>query len=144
MEAIGVPVTSIRAIKDIYIGEVRERWGGDSVHFLVEVGLHQGSTHSSFLFTLVMDELTRYIQGEVPCCMLFADDIVLIDETRDGINTRLEVWTVESKSFKLSRTKTKYLECKFSDVTWEDDIEVRLDTQVISKRESFKYLGFII
>ncbi|XP_070014490.1 uncharacterized protein [Nicotiana sylvestris] len=78
--------------------------------------------------------------------MLFADDIVLIDETRCGINWRLEVWrqALESKGFKLSRTKTEYVECKFSDVTGEADVEVRLDSQVILKRESFKYLGSII
>ncbi|XP_070050633.1 uncharacterized protein [Nicotiana tomentosiformis] len=93
-----------------------------------------------------MDVLSRHIQGEVPWCMLFVDDIVLIDETRSGINARLEVWrkTLESKGFKLSRTKTEYLECKFSDGTHDADVEVKLDAQVIPKRASFKYLGSII
>ncbi|XP_070002243.1 uncharacterized protein [Nicotiana sylvestris] len=93
-----------------------------------------------------MDSLIRHIQGEVPWCLLFADDIVLIDETRGGVNERLEIWrhTLESKGFKLIRTKTEYLECKFSGVTQEADGDVKLDTQVISRRESFKYLGSII
>nr|XP_009761203.1 PREDICTED: uncharacterized protein LOC104213402 [Nicotiana sylvestris] len=71
---------------------------------------------------------------------------VLIDERRGGVNGRLEVWrqTLEYKGFKLSRTKTEYAECKFSNVTGEADVEVRLDSQVILKRESFKYLGSII
>ena len=49
--------------------------------------------------------------------MLFADDIVLIDESRQGVNDKLEVWrqTLESKGFRLSRSKMEYLECKFSD-----------------------------
>ncbi|XP_070045287.1 uncharacterized protein [Nicotiana tomentosiformis] len=78
--------------------------------------------------------------------MLFADDIVLIDETCSGVNARLEVWrqALESKGFKLSRTKTEYLECKFSDGTHDVDVEVKLDAQVIPKRASFKYLGSII
>ncbi|KAG5581194.1 hypothetical protein H5410_051821 [Solanum commersonii] len=48
-----------------------------------------------------MDELTRSIQEKVPWCMLFAGDIVLIDETQDRVNARLEVWrqTMESKGF---------------------------------------------
>ncbi len=58
-----------------------------------------------------MDVLTRSIQGEVPWCMLFVDDIVLIDESRQGVNDKLEVWrqTLESKGFRLSRNKMEYL-----------------------------------
>ncbi|XP_019238156.1 PREDICTED: uncharacterized protein LOC109218258 [Nicotiana attenuata] len=119
---------------------------GDSEHFLVITGLHQGSAHRSFLFALVMDALTHHIQWEVPWCILFGDDVVLIDEKQSSVNESLEIWrqTLEAKGFKLSRTKTKYLECKFSDKSGETDIDVRLDSQVIPKRGSFKYLGSII
>ncbi|XP_070045018.1 uncharacterized protein [Nicotiana tomentosiformis] len=108
--------------------------------------LHQGSALSSFLFAMAMDVLTQHIQGEVPWCMLFADDIVLIDEIRSRLNAKVEVWrqTLESKGFKLSRTKTEYLDCKFSDSTHEAKVDVKLDTQVIPKNDSFKYLGFVI
>ncbi|XP_019263287.1 PREDICTED: bet1-like protein At4g14600 [Nicotiana attenuata] len=37
----------------------------------------------------VKNNMTHHIQGEVPWCMLFADDIVLIDETRGGVDGRL-------------------------------------------------------
>nr|XP_009797521.1 PREDICTED: uncharacterized protein LOC104243936 [Nicotiana sylvestris] len=115
------------AIKDVYNGaKTRVRTvEGDSEPFLVVMGLYQGSALSPFVFALAMDALTHHIQGEVPWCMLFADDIVLIDEMRGGVNERLEEWrqTLESKDFKLSRTKTEYLECKFSDVSGEADVE---------------------
>jgi len=49
--------------------------------------------------------------------MLFVDDIALIDETMNGINSKLEQlrYTLESRGFKLSRSKTKYLRCGFSE-----------------------------
>ena len=39
--------------------------------------------------------------------MLFADDIVLVDETKEGVKTKLELWrnNLEFKEFKLSRRK---------------------------------------
>ena len=36
-----------------------------------------------------MDESTIYIQEEVLWYMLFVDDIVLVDESRDGVNASL-------------------------------------------------------
>ena len=92
-----------------------------------------------------MDVLTRRIQGEVLWCMFFADDVVLIDETR-GVNDKLEVWrqTLESKGFRLSRSKTEYLECKFNNVRLENEVVVKFESQVVCKRDSFKYLGSVI
>ena len=48
--------------------------------------------------------------------MLFADDVVLVDESSVGVNRKLQLWrrTLESKGFRLSRTKTEYMMCDFS------------------------------
>ena len=58
----------IRVIKDMYEGgRTRVRTPGEvSNDFAVSMGLHKGSALSSFPFTLVLDELTRGIQDEVP------------------------------------------------------------------------------
>lgn len=74
--------------------------------------------------------------------MLFSYDIVLSNEMRGRVNMSLEVWrkSLEPNGFKLTRTKTEYLEHKFSDLSHVAYMDVRLDTQGISKKESFKYL----
>lgn len=41
----------------------------------------------------------------------------------------LQRQTLESNKFRLSKTRTKQLKCKSSDVTHEVDVEVRIDTQ---------------
>jgi hypothetical protein len=92
-----------------------------------------------------MDEVTRDIQGDIPWCMLFADDMVLVNDSRAGINRKLELWrdTLESKGFKLSRTKTEYMRCDFS-VTRHEEGDVSLDGQVVAKNDTFRYLGSML
>ena len=93
-----------------------------------------------------MDELTREIQHEIPWCMLFMDDIVLIDESREGVNTKLERWrdTSEAKCFRLSRSKTEYLHCRFSADDGGVVSKVAIESAIITRVERFRYLGSTI
>jgi len=93
-----------------------------------------------------MDELTRGIQDEIPWCMLFADDIVLIEKIREGVNTKLERWrdTLEAKDFRLSRSKTEYLYCRFSADEGGVAGEAVIQGASILRVERFRYLGSII
>jgi hypothetical protein len=45
-----------------------------------------------YLICLVMDEVTRDIQGDIPWCMLFANDVILVYENRTGVDQKLELW----------------------------------------------------
>lgn len=84
LEGRGVPGKYIDIIKDMYDRTEASVCApiGDTDFFPVEVGLHQGSALSPFLFTVVLDELSRSIQEPVPWCMLFADDIVLVAKSQ--------------------------------------------------------------
>ncbi|KAH0454287.1 hypothetical protein IEQ34_016211 [Dendrobium chrysotoxum] len=119
--------------------------GGLSKYFPISVGLHQGSALSLYLPALVMDVLTRHLPEDVPWCMLFADDIPFVDKIREGVKAKLEVWrsTLESKGFRLSRSKTEYMECNFSSNRPCGGI-VTLGNQVINKSTRFRYLGSIV
>ncbi|KAL4180841.1 hypothetical protein AMTRI_Chr12g268100 [Amborella trichopoda] len=93
-----------------------------------------------------MDDLTRHLQDEVPWCMLFADNIVLNDEIRNGVKTKLELWrdALEPKDLKLSQTKTKYMGYKFSNHRNRDEEVIKIDGPEILKRCHFRYLRSII
>jgi hypothetical protein len=64
---------------------------GDTDDFPIKIGQHQGLALNPYLFDLVMDEVTRDIQGDIPWCMLFAYDVVLIDDSRTRVNRKLEL-----------------------------------------------------
>ena len=92
--------------------------------FKVRVGLHQASALSPLLFAVVMDQLTGEVRNEPPWSMMFADDIVLVRESREEIEQDLERWrnSLERRGMKVSRTKTEYLcpnehEVRFPTVT---------------------------
>ena len=90
----------------------------------------------------MMDGLTKLIQEEVPKCKLFADDIVLANETRSEVNAKLEIWqdALEVKGFRLSKTKIEYMECKFSKSRNINEGVVRHDGQEMLKTNNFLYL----
>ena len=78
LEKKGVTKRYIEMIQDMYSRAMTivRTVVGETNDFSITVGLHKGSALSSYLFALVMDELTRHMQDEVPWCMLFADDIL--------------------------------------------------------------------
>jgi hypothetical protein len=36
--------------------------------------------------------MTRDIQGGISWCMFFADDVILVDESRTGVVQKLKLW----------------------------------------------------
>eukprot|EP00268_Persea_americana_P005686 TRINITY_DN11935_c0_g1_i1.p1 TRINITY_DN11935_c0_g1~~TRINITY_DN11935_c0_g1_i1.p1 ORF type:complete len:104 (+),score=8.56 TRINITY_DN11935_c0_g1_i1:358-669(+) len=97
----------MQALIKIKLKCVRIACGGTS-RFPMTIDLHLGLALIPYLFTLIMDELIAHIQEEIPWFMLFAYDIMLVDEVRDSANVKLERWreAFESKGFKISCTKT--------------------------------------
>jgi hypothetical protein len=57
----------------------------------------------------------------------------------------LESWrrTLEAKGFRLSRSKKEYIKCDFS-ATTQGEGDVRLDGQVVPKKDTFRYLGSML
>ena len=60
--------------------------------FDVKVRVHQGSILSPLLFALVMDEVTKNIREEVVKEMLYADDIVLVSDNWEEVESPYTRW----------------------------------------------------
>ncbi|XP_071718240.1 uncharacterized protein [Rutidosis leptorrhynchoides] len=116
--------------------------------FGIEVGLHQGSAHSPFLFALIIDELSRGIQENIPWCLIFTDDIVLVSESKNELNSRLEQWreSLEQNGLRISRQKTEYLRCDFARTEDEQNVgeSISIGDQTLHPQESFRYLGSVL
>ena len=86
-----------------------------------------------------MDRLTDEVRREPPWTMLFADDIVICEETREEVEHRLESWkyALERRGTKVSRSKTEYLCINGGN----NDEKVKIEDAKMPRVKEFKYLG---
>ena len=87
----GVEEKYVRLVQDISESSVTavKCAVGVTDGFKVEVGLHQGSAMSPFLFAMMMDRLTDEVRQESLWAMMFADDIVICSESREQVDENL-------------------------------------------------------
>ncbi|KAK3569322.1 hypothetical protein QTP86_026824, partial [Hemibagrus guttatus] len=141
MRKSGVAEKYVRVVQDMYERSrtVVRCAVGQTEEFKVEVGLHQGSALSPFLFAIVMDQLSEEVRQESPWTMMFADDIVICSESREQVEENLERWrfALERSGMKVSRIKTEYM-CVNER---EGSGTVRLQGEEVKKVQEFKYLG---
>ena len=143
----GVPEKMIRLVKMMYEGvktTVQTRYG-ETESFPVEVGLHQGSALSPFLFLIVLDTITMDVRDNDDLWeLLFADDLVIIGDTEEELQERYLLWkgNLESKGMKVNTQKTEVM---VSSREGYEEINVTSEdgTRLKQTRE-FKYLGSVI
>ena len=85
LRSVGVEEWAVRVIQGMYANaRSRVRVNGQcSEDFGVQVGVHQGSVLSPLLFILVLEALSREFRTGVPWELLYADDLIIIAETKD-------------------------------------------------------------
>ena len=141
----GVQEKYVRVIQECYkdvTTSVRSTVG-ITEDFNVKVGLHQGSALSPFLFNTVFDVITENVREEPPWCIIYADDVVLVAESRMAVERKLEEWrdALESRGMRISRTKTEYFT---TDESMNQDVSVKLGGEDLKRVGAFKYLGSVV
>ena len=141
MREKGVSEQFITIVKDMYEGSKTtvSTASGMTEPFNVNVGLHQGSALSPLLFAIVIDALTGDIRREAPWNMLYADDVALLNETKEDAEQELEKWrdALEKRGLRVSRSKTEYL-CIGPEV---NGMTIRMGDAEVPEVKEFKYLG---
>ena len=140
-----VPEKYVKLVQDMYTGcrtKVRTV-AGESSKFNVEVGLHQGSALSPYLFLILMDVLTERVRKEAPESMLFADDIVLCGDKDVDMTEYLESWrkALEERGMRVSRPKTQFIDFSFEQNAQGNRTQVKILGEEVERVTHFKYLG---
>ena len=84
-------VSVIKAMYEDASTKVRMN-GRESKAFNVRVGVHQGSVLSPLLFIIVLEALSRVFREGLPMELLYADDLVLISETKELLLEKVRNW----------------------------------------------------
>ena len=145
MRERNVPEKYVKLIQDMYRGcktKVRSA-AGESDSFNVDVGLHQGSALSPYLFLILMDVLTEGVRKEVPESMMFADDIVLCGGREVDITEYLDTWrkSLEERGMRLSRPRTQFMDFNFEQNQQGNREPVNILGEELERVTHFKYLG---
>ncbi|KAK3570248.1 hypothetical protein QTP86_017126, partial [Hemibagrus guttatus] len=141
MRKSGIAEKYVRVVQDMYERRrtVVKCAVGQTEEFKVEVGLHQGSALSPFLFAIVMDQLSEEVRQESLWTIMCADGIVICSESMEKVEENLERWRIalERREMKVSHSNTKYM-CVNER---EGSGTVRLQGEEVKKVQEFKYLG---
>jgi len=142
-----VPEKMVRLVKTMYEGArttVRTKLGKTD-SFPIEVGLHQGSAMSPFLFLVVLDTRTMDLKEDDELWeVLFADDLVIMADTEEELQQRYLVWknSLERKGMKVNTQKTEVMVS--SREGHEEITIISEDGGRLKQAEEFKYLGSVI
>ena len=119
----GIPKQLVSAVIQLYVGSNTRVVAacGLSEELGLSVEVHQGSPLSSLLFNMVMEESTNECTKQAPWSMIYADDLVLTAETRDGVVEELKRWkmVLEKRGMKVNMNKTKNM------VTWKETVTIQ-------------------
>ncbi|CAG4939345.1 unnamed protein product [Parnassius apollo] len=102
--------------------------------------MHQGSLLSSYLFSVILDELSASVQKLPQAWLLmYADDIALVDGTKAHQTRARMEGGVKNSGLKLNVAKTEYMACNSTDLK-----SFRIGDDTVERTDNFRYLGSVL
>ena len=111
----------IRAMYEDATTKVRLN-GRESRAFSDKVRVHRGSVLSPLMFIIVLEALSREFKEGLPMELLYADDLVLMAESKKLLLEKLREWKkgMEAKDLRVNAGKTEVMQCWVSRVQGAD------------------------
>ena len=136
----------IRVIQSLYEGcQTVIQSSAEVTHpFSVEVGLHQGSAFSPFLFAVIMDIVTKTVRKGGPDELIYADDIAISAASDEELQEKILSWQdeLERKGLKVNSRKAEVV---VSAKSGDKIIQVKdQHDEEIEQVEKFCYLGSVV
>ena len=131
MRKKGIPEVLVRSVMSHYEGaKTRARVDSElSEEFEVKVGMHQESVLSSFLLALVVDAVIEFAREIALSESLYADNVVLMNETIVGLRDKFSKWkkAIASKGLKVNLGKSKAMVNVSSGITQDGLSKSKVD-----------------
>ena len=155
MIKLGIPKNIITLIKNMYDKNKQSlKMNGHITDPIPTVkGLKQGCVISPIIFNMFINDLPKCfsescqpvkINNTNISCLMYADDIVLLSESREGLIQSLDNLSIYNKKWCLNvnKTKTKIMTFqKFGKLKYNN---IKYDGSILEDVKQFKYLGTII
>ena len=126
---------------------------GHSRKIPVLKGVHQGNVLNPTLFNIFINDITTAITGnhspstntntvQIPC-FLYADDIVILSQTKTGLQNKLDLLYDYCSAWGLQINKDKTKVIVFTCTDPKLKLFFKCGDDIIETTDSYKYLGII-
>ncbi len=147
-----------QVLKSMYSNNVSSVRVNNSTHctpeFPCEAGVRQGDSLSPTLFNLFMNDIAPLLNenccnpamiGDLPIgCLFYADDLVLLSESKEGLQKSLDTLSSYCTKWylKVNESKSKIMICSKQKLS--NNIKFNYNDKELERVSLYKYLGIMI
>ena len=151
----GININTVKLIKDMYdkTSQTLKMNNKITEAFSTHKGVRQGCVLSPILFNVFINDLPEIFDADCSpvmlgdtriSCLMFADDIVMLSESKEGLENGLKQLQGYTQDWNLSLNTKKTKIMVIQNTGKMPTINIKFDGQTLGVVDRYKYLGTII